>query len=264
MPTGLMMKTLTRSKNIWLLAGAATFGLVLSQLVLSPSATAEEATETELDKVRQRVAEKFEIINPENIKTSPVSGWYTIQKGSIVAYVSGDGRYLLQGDLIDLDSQVNLSEISRNEARHDLMAAVADDEVILFSPAEPQYSVSVFTDVDCTYCRRLHSQIDEYLAQGIEVRYLLYPRNGPASRAWTTSESVWCANDRNSALTMAKLDRKFESATCDASIVQQHYGLGRDVGLTGTPAIVLEDGTLISGYLPPDQLKARLDQLSAE
>ena len=89
------------------------------------------------------------------------------------------------------------------------MATVADDQTILFTPEEVKYSVSVFTDVDCTYCRRLHSQIDEYLAHGIEVRYLLYPRNGPASRAWSTAEDVWCASDRNDALTMAKLDREF-------------------------------------------------------
>jgi len=223
------------------------------------SAMADDAAE--LEQVRQKVSEMFDLIDPENVKPSPVGGWYTVQKGPIVAYISGDGRYLLQGDLIDLDQQVNLSEISRNDARRDLMAAVEDNETILFSPAKVKYSVSVFTDVECTYCRRLHNQIDEYLAHGIEVRYLLYPRNGPASRAWSTSEDVWCASDRNVALTKAKLDQEFSSATCDSSAVQNHYVLGRDVGLSGTPAIVLDDGTLISGYLPPDQLKARLDQM---
>ena len=132
-----------------------------------------------------------------------------------------------------------------------LMATVSDDEIIMFSPAEVKYSVTVFTDVDCTYCRTLHSQIDEYLAQGIEVRYMLYPRNGPASRAWNTSEDVWCAADRKRALTLAKLDREFRHRKCDASSVQDHYIMGQDVGLSGTPAIVLDDGTLIGGYLPP-------------
>lgn len=220
---------------------------------------AEDAVE--LEQVRQKVSEMFDLIEPKNVKPSPVDGWYIVQKGSIVAYISGDGRYLLQGDLIDLDQQINLSEISRNDARRDLMAAVEDNETIRFSPAKVKYRVSVFTDVECTYCRRLHNQIDEYLAHGIEVRYLLYPRNGPASRAWSTSEDVWCASDRNSALTKAKLDQEFPSATCDSTAVQSHYVLGRDVGLSGTPAIVLDDGTLISGYLPPDQLKARLDQM---
>ncbi len=205
----------------------------------------------------------FELIDAGDIDRSPVDGWYTIQKGSIVAYVSADGRYLLQGDMIDLEAGINLSEAVRNDARRELMASVSDDEVILFSPAKVKYSVSVFTDVECTYCRRLHNQIDEYLAHGIEVRYLLYPRNGPASRSWNTSEDVWCSPDRANALTMAKLDREFDSSSCDSSIVQDHYVIGRDVGLSGTPAIVLGDGTLIGGYLPPDQLKARLEQSAA-
>ena len=122
----------------------------------------------------------------------------------------------------------------------------------------------MFTDIDCTYCRRLHSQIQQYLDLGIEVRYLMYPRNGPASQAWSKAEDVWCSADRQNALTQAKLDRDFPTASCDASIVQDHYVLGRDVGLSGTPAIVLEDGTLISGYLPPDALNARLAQSGGE
>ena len=212
---------------------------------------------------RERLAGLFESIAPENVKSSPIDGWFMIQKGSLVAYISEDGRYLLQGDLIDLDTKVNLSEESRTDARRDLMSQVPDNEVILFSPDEVKYTVSVFTDVDCTYCRRLHSQIDQYMANGIAVRYLLYPRGGPASAAWNTSEAVWCATDRGEALTLAKLDREFESSTCDASVVQDHYVLGQEVGLSGTPAIVLDDGELIAGYLPPDALKTRLEQKAA-
>lgn len=238
---------------------AAVAVLAVSAVV---PATAQEIDE-ELEQVRQKVNAMFQVINPEDVNPSPVDGWYTIHRGSVIAYVSANGRYLLQGDLIDLDQNVNLSEAVRNNTRRDLMSAIPDDEVITFSPAEVKYSVSIFTDVDCTYCRRLHSQIDEYLAYGIEVRYLMYPRNGPSSPAWATAQEVWCSNDRNSALTAAKADRNFASTNCDASIVEHHYQLGQEVGLSGTPAIVLNDGTLISGYLPPDQLKARLDQVAA-
>jgi thiol:disulfide interchange protein DsbC len=224
---------------------------------LTPGLAAE--ADSDLEQVRQKVTAMFDTIEAKDVTISPVDGWYTIQKGSIVAYISTNGRYLLQGDLIDLDQNVNMSEVARNQSRRELMASVKNEDVILFSPAEKKYSVSVFTDVDCTYCRRLHAQIDEYLAHGIEVRYLMYPRNGPTSHAWTTAEHVWCASDRNSALTAAKNDQKFAFSNCDASIVQSQYQMGQDVGLSGTPAIVLDDGTLISGYLPPDQLKARLD-----
>lgn len=251
-----MMRRMKLLMNIrWIVAAAA--------MALSATVFAQKAeTDPELTQVRQKVNAMFSAISPENINPSPIEGWYTIHRGSIVAYVSADARYLLQGDMIDLLENVNLSEMVRNDSRRELMAGVSDEEVITFSPAEVKYSIAVFTDVDCTYCRRLHSQINEYMAYGIEVRYLMYPRNGPSSPAWTTAEEVWCSEDRNDALTSAKLDRKFSSTDCDASIVNNHYNLGQEVGLTGTPAIVLDDGTLISGYLPPDQLKARLDVLA--
>lgn len=236
---------------------------LLLTLGLMGSGSLFAANDASLEEVRAKMDAMFEEIGPENISLSPVDGWYTVQKGSIVAYVSEDGRYLLQGDLIDLDQQVNLSERSRVKARKELISTVQDDQAILFSPTEIRYSVTVFTDIDCTYCRKLHSQIDDYLAHGIQIRYLLYPRNGPASRSWNTSEDVWCARDRNSALTAAKLDRDFETQNCDASTITRHYMLGQDVGLNGTPAIVFDDGTLISGYLTPAALSSRLQQAAA-
>lgn len=231
--------------------------LAVTSLVLA--GTAAHADE-QLDAVRDKVSGMFDSIAAEDVDTSGVDGWYKIQKGAIVAYISADGRYLMQGDMIDLDQQVNLTELARNSARRELMDTLEDGQVIAFRPAEVKHTVTIFTDVECGYCRRLHSQIDDYMEAGIEVRYLLYPRNGPASRAWNTSEDVWCSADRRGALTAAKLDRDFETQQCDASIIQDHYVLGQEVGLTGTPAIVLEDGELIAGYLPADQLALRLEQ----
>ena len=249
------MQTLNKFRfSIAAITALAVFAVV-------PAAAQE--VDAELEQVRQKVVAQFDMIEAQDVVPSPVDGWYTIHKGSIVAYVSANGRYLLQGDMIDLDSNVNMSETVRNDSRRNLMDRVPDEDVIAFSPAEVKYSVAVFTDVEWTYCRRLHGQIDEYLAHGIEVRYLLYPRNGPTSRAWTTAEEVWCSTDRNGALTAAKSDQEFATSDCDSSIVKDHYALGHEIGLSGTPAIVLDDGTLISGYLPPDQLKERLDQIAA-
>ena len=153
-----------------------------------------------------------------------------------------------------------MTDLSRNDARHDLVAAMTDEQTILFSPPEADYKITVFTDVDCTYCRKLHNQINAYLDEGIAIRYVLYPRNGPASKTWKTSQDVWCAADRGEALTAAKQDREFETQQCDATTINEHYALGRDIGLSGTPAIVFEDGTLVGGYVPPAQLAARLLQ----
>jgi thiol:disulfide interchange protein DsbC len=141
---------------------------LLAALALTAVAVAQaDDADAELELVRQKVGETFDMIDPEDVKGSPVDGWYTIHKGSIVVYISADGRYLLQGDLIDLDLQVNLSENVRNESRRELMAGVTDEQTIVFSPEEVKFSVTVFTDVDCTYCRRLHSQIDQYLEHGM-------------------------------------------------------------------------------------------------
>ncbi len=234
---------------------------VLAALVVfCNAALAEElAVDSKLAAVRVTISTMFPEIKPEDVIPSPVDGWFAINKGTIVAYVSADGKYLLQGDIIDLQSQRNITEDSRNVSRKKLIDAVPAENYITFSPEKVRHSVAVFTDIDCTYCRRLHSQIQQYLDQGIEIRYLLYPRNGPNSKAWQDATDVWCAKDRNKALTLAKLDQKFETSSCDASIITKNYALGGDVGLRGTPAIMLEDGTLVSGYLPASQLAKALD-----
>ena len=224
-------------------------------LLLFAVPASAQGNSAELQKVRDTVSERFAEIDPQEIFESPIDGWYTIRKGAVIAYISADGRYLLQGDMIDLQDNSNLTEQARNDARVVMLSAVPDEDLIIFSPDKVQHSVSIFTDIDCTFCRRLHSQIDDYMDQGIEIRYFLYPRNGPSSPSWAKAENVWCADDRNEALTLAKLDKEYPTHTCDSSIVSNHYLIGQDVGLRGTPAIVLQDGTLFSGYLPAAQLK---------
>jgi thiol:disulfide interchange protein DsbC len=236
-------------KSIALRIGTLAMALCL---LSAPVFAADD--DAELLNVRETVSGMFEGIQADDVFASDIDGWYTIRKGAIIAYISADGRYLLQGDVIDLVDQVNLSEKDRNNARVKMMMSVADDQAIVFTPETVRHSVSIFTDIDCTFCRRLHSQIDEYMEEGIEVRYFLYPRSGPASPSWAKAEQVWCSDDRNEALTLAKLDKDFDTRQCDTSVISSHYAMGQDVGLRGTPAIVLEDGTLFSGYLPPKQL----------
>lgn len=212
------------------------------------------ADDAELQQVRETVSGMFAGIDADDVFASEIDGWYTVRKGAIIAYISSDGRYLLQGDLIDLKESENLSEKSRNGAREKMMSAMAEDELIVYTPETVRHTISVFTDIDCTFCRRLHSQLDEYMDEGIEIRYFLYPRNGPSSESWVKAQNVWCADDRNEALTLAKMDKEFPMHDCDSSMINSHYAIGQDVGLRGTPAIVLEDGTLFSGYMPAKQL----------
>lgn len=207
-----------------------------------------------LQEIRKIVTNMSSDIKADQVLKSPVEGWYTIKRGAYIAYISEDGRHLIQGDMYNLETQINLSEGIRNDSRREAVSAYPLDSMIIFASDKKSHEVTIFTDVDCTFCRRLHSQIDDYLDAGIEVRYLLYPRNGPQSESWVIAEQIWCSNDRNKALTLAKIDQKFDSRDCDSSSISENYMLGQVVGLQGTPAIVLEDGTMVNGYVSATEL----------
>ena len=207
-----------------------------------------------LQEIRKIVTNMSSDIKADQVLKSPVEGWYTIKRGAYIAYISEDGRHLIQGDMYNLETQINLSEGIRNDSRREAVSAYPLDSMIIFASDKKSHAVTIFTDVDCTFCRRLHSQIDDYLDAGIEVRYLLYPRNGPQSESWVIAEQIWCSNDRNKALTLAKIYQKFDSRDCDSSSISENYMLGQVVGLQGTPAIVLEDGTMVNGYVSATEL----------
>jgi thiol:disulfide interchange protein DsbC len=128
----------------------------------------------------------------------------------------------------------------------------------VFAPRETKHTVTVFTDVDCTYCRKLHAEMKQYNDLGIRVRYLFYPRSGPDSESWTKAEQVWCSANRNEALTRAKRGDSLTAKACANNPVARDYELGQDVGLRGTPAIILPSGELLGGYVPPAMLIKRL------
>jgi thiol:disulfide interchange protein DsbC len=195
---------------------------------------------------------------PEDFRPAPVAGLYEFAQGADVVYVSADGRHVIDGDIFELDSQANLTERRRREARLAMIAKVPESNMVIFGPRNARHTVTVFTDIDCGFCRKLHSEMAQYNELGIRVRYLFYPRSGPDTESWSKAEAVWCARDRNDAMTRAKKGETVKSAKCDASVVGNDYQLGQDTGLRGTPAIVLPDGEMLAGYLPPAMLIQRL------
>jgi thiol:disulfide interchange protein DsbC len=195
----------------------------------------------------------------EELHASPIAGIYELARGTEIAYVSEDGKYAIAGDLYELGTDKNLTENTRRAERSKLLASVPESQMVVFSPKDPKYTISVFTDVDCTYCRKLHSQIAEYNRLGIKVRYLFFPRSGPNTESWARAEAVWCASNRGEALTRAKQGEEIiKPKSCSSTPVAREYQLGEDVGVRGTPAIVLENGEMLPGYLPPAQLAAHL------
>lgn len=200
------------------------------------------------------IAAKFPEIKPEQVTPSPVPGLFEVRIGSKIAYVSGDGRYLVQGEIIDLSNDRNLTEGRREGVRRQVLDGLDESGMVVFSPPKPTSTVTVFTDIDCGYCRKLHRQIADYNARGIKVRYLYFPRSGPGTDSWTKAEQVACAADKRAALTQSKLGETLKGKVCQPNPVAQHYSVGRDFGIQGTPAIVLESGELIGGYLEPAEL----------
>ena len=198
----------------------------------------------------------------DSIKASPIPGYREVAIGGKVVYVSADGRYLLQGSLVELATRDNLTAVSEGALRRGLLDAVPRNRRIVFSPPNPKYRITVFTDIDCGYCRKMHAQINDYMKAGISVEYLFFPRAGIGSESYTKAVSVWCAADQRKALTEAKLDKPVAKRTC-ANPVTVDYQLGQRVGVDGTPAIFAADGTQLGGYLPPDEMIARLDRAAA-
>jgi thiol:disulfide interchange protein DsbC len=210
---------------------------------------------------RAEIASKIPGVRAEDLRPTPIAGMYELTRGTEIAYVTADGKYALSGDLIELASNDNLTETHRRDLRAKLIGAIPESEMLVFGPRDPKYTVTVFTDVDCAYCRQLHSQIAEYNHLGIRVRYLFFPRTGPNTESWTKAEEVWCSSNRNDALTLAKRGGALQAKACPNNPVAKHYALGRDFGLQGTPAIVLANGELIGGYLPPGELVQHLKEV---
>ena len=221
-----------------------------------PAGSPEERTRAALLQLNSQM--KIDRIGP-----APLPGFREAIVGGQVVYVSDDGKYLMQGKLFDIAAKKDLGEATMNKVRGDLLKTIPLSDRIVFAPPNPKHTVVVFTDVECGYCRKLHSEMAEYNRQGIAVQYLAFPRMGLASEDFKKMVSVWCADDRRSALTAAKNDKPLPAKTCKSPVAMQ-YDLGQRMGLTGTPMIMAADGTQIAGYLPPTQLRAALDKLAGD
>jgi len=225
--------------------------LLLFSLAL-PTANADE------NAIRQAMAKSMPSMKIESIKPSEVKGIYELIVGATILYVSEDGKYLLQGRLVDVAAHKDLTEEKLSGTRKQALEKIGQKNMIVFKPKIGKYTVSVFTDIDCGYCRKLHSEIDQYLAQGITIQYLFFPRAGKGSDSYNKAVSVWCADDRNAALTAAKKDQKIQAKTCD-NPVDEHMQLAANFDVKGTPMIVTEKGNIYPGYLPAKQLVEALE-----
>ena len=224
----------------------------------------------------QAVVDKLQLEFPQmkvsKIENAPMTGFYQVVADGEVFYVASNAKLMLVGDVIAIDKpqKANLTEDVRKTSRFDLVNAVPESNMVVFNPkGKVEHTVTVFTDVDCGYCRKFHSEMQAYLDKGIKVRYMAFPRAGMDSDSYNKAVTVWCAKDPKKAMDNAKLAGaeafKADEKLCDKkSMINDSMALVRKLGLNGTPALVLEDGTLIPGYMPADKLRVALDDLASK
>ncbi|MDW3095177.1 MAG: DsbC family protein [Gammaproteobacteria bacterium] len=228
---------------------------VISFAVHADSSKQEEA-------IKAKLVESFPTHTPDSVSKSAVEGLYEAVYGTQVIYVTEDARYVIQGVVMDLeDGKRDITAVASSNARKKYMTQVEQQENIAFGSDKPKHTVTVFTDIDCGYCRKLHNEMDQYASYGIKVNYLLFPRNGITTPSYTKAVSVWCNKDRAEALTRAKNGEELPAENCD-NPVADHFEIGKKIGVSGTPAILTADGELMPGYMPAEVLAQRLDELA--
>lgn len=215
-----------------------------------------------------RAREALQTLNPQiqvdYIGEAPLPGFREVIVGGQVVLVSDDGKYLVQGTVLDIAAKKELTQSSAalSKYRLDLLKSIKTSDRIVFAPPNPKYTVSVFTDIECGYCRKLHSEIAEYNKQGIAIEYMAFPRMGLGSKDHKDMIAVWCATDRKQALTDAKTGKPVPARSCKSTPVDMEFNVGQRLGISGTPAIFAPDGSQLGGYLPPDKMREALDKLA--
>lgn len=232
-----------------------SLGLFLVTCLFFPlHATAkEDKAKTEIQKVLRKAIPDLEV---DQVSQSPVSGIYQVMAGSEVFFVTADKKHMFYGTLLDLtqnQNDWNITENLRREARLKIISELKTSEMVTFTPTNKKGSVIVFTDVDCGYCRRFHQHMDEILAEGIEVKYLAFPRTGVGSASYKTMASIWCAKDQNSMMTQAKAGKDVPEKSCDNPVAEQ-FELGQQLGIRGTPTLIFENGVMLPSYVTADKL----------
>ncbi len=214
------------------------------------------------EKVRASLAVLIPHLKVDSVTASPIAGLYEVTFGNHIVYVTEDGKYLVQGRITNLETREPITEQREQALKKALLDRLDEKDMIVYGDKDLPYTVTVFTDIDCPYCRKLHSELEQYNQEGIRIRYLAYPRAGPGSASEKKAEAVWCAEDRKQAMTLAKSGGEVPYRKCD-NPVREQYRLGQDLGITGTPALILDNGEIIPGYVPPKQLRAALDKRKA-
>ena len=229
-----------------------------SALAQTPDAAPQSLREKLSQAIEGASQNRLQIIS---VVATPLANIFEVELNTgEILYSDISGDYLFAGDMYQTSAEglLNLSAGKRQLRTLEKIAAVPEEQMIVFSPDQIKASITVFTDVDCTYCRALHRDIDTLMELGIQVRYMAYPRGGEEAESFPKMVSVWCSDDRHKSLTQAKNGQNLPERDC-ATPILAHYDLGNELGISGTPALILPDGRLIPGYMDTEKLAALLE-----
>ena len=253
------MKQVLMAAMMTLLLGTVS-GTAVAQQAGTQETTAEAGSETgsvdeTIASLRETLLQRMPDLQIDSINETVLPGIYELVSEAQIYYLSPDGKYMLDGSIINLEDRVNISDQRRGVLQLALLDDIPEDQMVVFDneSKDAERWITVFTDSDCGYCQKLHREIDEITQADIKVRYLLFPRAGMQSESFRELQSVWCSTDQQSAMTVAKSGGTVETLECENPI-QAHVDLATRVGLRGTPLIFLDDGTKIPGYRPADEL----------
>ncbi len=228
-------------------------------LVFGISAAFHAAADDSIAELKKSLAKRLPQFEVSFVDKTPIEGIYQVIIGGQVIYMTQDARYMIDGNLIDLSTKKNYTEEAMSVIRLGQIEKLGEDKMVVYTPETIKHTITVITDIDCPYCRRLHSEMDQYMAGGVKVRYIFMPLKGQGD--YRTTVSVWCAKDQNEALDMAKSGAELEAKDCENPI-DEHLKVSKSMGVRGTPAIILQDGSMLPGYVPANKLIAQLANLN--
>ncbi len=236
------------------------FSVFMAALLILLSITSVQAgMKEDSQKIKAMLAKQMPDLKVTEINKTPLDGIYEVIMPPQILYISHDAKFVFSGNIINAETGQNLTLPQRDKVRAQAVEMFGEKSMIVFAPKQVKHTITVFTDIDCTYCRKLHSEIDQYTKLGIKVRYMAYPRAGIGSASYKKAVSVWCADDRKTAMTKAKNGENIPEKDCKNPVADQ-YRLGEQLGVQGTPALFLESGQLVPGYVPADRLFKGLEE----
>ncbi|GAA4364221.1 thioredoxin fold domain-containing protein [Kangiella marina] len=251
------------------------FGAKAAVKEVKPTPNVEKLTQAsnlDADQIRQLLQSKFPSASIQHIAPSEIEGLYSFVLQGDLYYISNNGKYLIKGQMLDIStpkvrnvSSERMAEIQKQESpmRMSEINKLDEKDMVVYKAPSEKHVITIFTDVDCGFCQKLHRERQDYLDLGITIRYLAFPRAGLDSKSADKLRGIWCSSDQQLAMTEAKIQNKYRTGNCQTPF-QEHMALVRKFGLNGTPGIILENGDLIGGYLPAQVLSRRLNELTNE